>query len=294
MKEKTLPGPNASLLERIRIIAAEGSKSNQIVGTYLLAHHEAAELTANALSKKTGVSEATVVRFAKGLGFAGYPELIEALRATNKSRLTSIERLEIAEARLGSNALEATLNAEIRSLKATLESVKPESFDCAVRGLLRAKNIYIVGTRSSTSLADYMYFYMTLILEHVHLVQFATGADLYEQLLRISEDDALVGITFPRYSRRTVEAMRLAKKNGAMTIGITDSEASPVVRSSDVLLYARNDVTSFVDSLVAPMALINALVSELGQRRKNETRLNLAKLESLWEENTVYDRENDL
>ncbi|MBR4768982.1 MAG: MurR/RpiR family transcriptional regulator, partial [Lachnospiraceae bacterium] len=172
-------------------------------------------------------------------------------------------------------------------------AVDPEAFDHAVRGLLNAENIYIVGTRSSTALADYMYFYMTLILDRVHLVQFATGADLYEQLLRIGSKDALVGITFPRYSRRTVEAMRYAKKNGAMTIGITDSEVSPVVKLSDDVLYARNDVTSFVDSLVAPMALINALVSELGQRRKEETKANLAKLEGLWAENTVYDRGNN-
>lgn len=293
MKAKTKPDPKSSLLERIRVFQEQGSKSNQKISAFILQHHEASTMTALTMAKQVGVSEATVVRFAKGLGFNGYPELMEALRATNKNRLTSIERLEIAGERLGTNALEVTLNAEIRSLKATLEAVDPAAFDQVVKALLEAKNVYIVATRSSTSLADYMYFYMSIILDHVHLVQFATGPDLYEQLLRIGAEDALIGITFPRYSRRTVEAMRFAKKNGARTIGITDSASSPVVRLSDDVLYARNDVTSFVDSLVAPMALINALVSELGRRRKEETKENLAKLERLWAEHTVYDHEND-
>lgn len=291
MKNKVEFSNASTLSERIRELREKGSKSNRLLSGYILEHSaQAADMTAQILARDTGVSEATVVRYAKSLGFAGYPEFQAALHDTLKNRLTSIERLEIAETRLGSSTLSATLNAEIRSLRATLETVSESDFDAACEKLLAAKHVYIIGTRSSTALADYMHFYMTLILDEVRLVQFASGADLYEQLLKVGSDDAVIGITFPRYSSRTVQAIRYAKSCGATTIAFTDSASSPVVPLSDIVLYARNDITSFVDSLVAPMALINALISELGRRRRAETRESLARLESLWHDHTVYDQ----
>ena len=285
---------DATLAERISLLGVSGSKSQKKLCRFIQDNPaELPGMTAAVLAGKTGVSEATVVRFAKELGFEGYPELQKALRSLLRGRLTSADRLSIAEERMGSNILEATLSAEIRSLRATLRSISPEEFDRTAETILSARGIYIIGTRSSTILADYMYFYMTLILDHVHLIQFATGVDQFEQLLRIGSGDVMIGITFPRYSKRTVDAMSYARECGATTIGITDSESSPLVRLSDRVLYAKNDVASFVDSMVAPIALINALVSELGRRRKDETRRNLSRLEELWQKYSIYDQGNN-
>ena len=175
--------------------------------------------------------------------------------------------------------------------KLTLEEIDRKTFDEIVGLLLGARNIYIVATRSATALADYLNLYLSMILDNVRLVQFGNGSDLYEQILRIGSGDVLIGITFPRYSKRTVDAMSIAKQHGAITVALTDSETSPIAALSDKALYAKNHVTSFVDSLVAPMALINALVTELGRERKEATASNLAHLESLWEDYSVYNPE---
>ena len=290
MKDRCLNN-NSTLAERIQDLKENGSKGHKRIAVFLSEHAgKAAGMTAAVLASETGVSEPTVVRFARELGFEGYPEFQAAFRNALKNRMTSTERLALLSSRKPGSMVKDSLLAEIRSLKETLEATDEEIFSEIVSLLLGAKKVYIVGNRSSTALADYFYFYASLILENVHLVQYATGSDLFEQMIRVGKGDVVFGITFPRYSRRTVDAMTFARKNGAVTVAVTDSELSPVVPLADKVLFAKNDVSSFVDSLVAPMALLNALVSALGAAREQETAANLGKLEQLWEEFTVYDR----
>ncbi|MBO4411311.1 MAG: MurR/RpiR family transcriptional regulator [Lachnospiraceae bacterium] len=280
-----------SLHERIRDCRENGSKGHRKIAAFLLDHAgQSAGMTAAALAQAAEVSEPTVVRFAKELGFDGYPEFQQALRSAIKNQLTSTERLNMLYERKADSVLSSALSAEIHSLKETLAATDEADFQEVVRMLLSARRVYIVGTRSSSSLANYFYFYASLILDNVHLVQNANGSDLFEQMIRVGSGDVVFGITFPRYSSRTVDAMTIAKKSGAKAVALTDSEFSPLVSLADKVLYAPNDVSSFVDSLVAPMALVNALISALGVERREETSENLAKLEKLWEEYTIYDR----
>ncbi len=283
--------PELPLMERIRQYSAACSKGHKKIAAYILENYiNASYLTASNLAKEVGVSESTVVRFAMDIGFQGYPELQAALKSMLKNKLTSLERITIASERMGSDTLTATLNAEIENLRSTLANTDRANFESIVDMILYAKTVYIVGNRSSTSLANFMYFYISLIFEKVRLVQSVSGSDIFEQLFRIGEGDVVVGITFPRYSKRTVDAMTFAHRSGAFTVAITDSDNSPIVPIADKVLYAKNEISSFVDSLVAPMALINALVSALGQKKKKEVSRNFEKLESIWDEYSIYDK----
>lgn len=291
-KESEVKNPGElPLMEHIRKYSETCSKGHKKIALYILENYiNASYLTASNLAKEVGVSESTVVRFAMDLGFDGYPELQSALKSMLKNKLTSLERIAIASERMGSDVLSATLNAEIENLRSTLANTDKDNFNSVVDMILYAKTVYIVGNRSSTSLANFMYFYISLIFDKVRLVQSVSGSDIFEQLFRIGEGDVVVGITFPRYSKRTVDAMTFAHRSGAFTIAITDSDNSPIVPIADKVLYARNEVSSFVDSLVAPMALINALVSALGQKKKKEVTKNFEKLESIWDEYSIYDK----
>ncbi len=290
MKDRSLKDKSA-LLESIQELREKGSKGHKRIAEFLTEQAgKAAGMTAAVLASETGVSEPTVVRFARELGYDGYPEFQAAFRNALKNRMTSTERLALLSSRKSENMVRYTLTAEIRSLKETLEATDERDFSEIVSLFLGAGKVYVVGNRSSTALADYFYFYASLILDNVHLVQYATGSDVFEQMIRVGAGDVVFGITFPRYSRRTVDAMTFARNNGAATIAMTDSELSPVVPLADKVLFAKNDVSSFVDSLVAPMALLNALISALGAAKEKETASNLDRLEQLWEEFTVYDR----
>ncbi|MDD4125046.1 MAG: MurR/RpiR family transcriptional regulator [Eubacteriales bacterium] len=279
------------IMERIKQYSAACSKGHRKIALYILENYiNASYMTASNLAKEVGISESTVVRFAMDIGFEGYPELQAALKSMLKNKLTSIERIAIASERMGDDVLTATLNAEIENLRSTLANTDRDNFDSIVDMILYAKTVYIVGNRSSTSLANFMYFYISLIFDKVRLVQSVSGSDIFEQLFRIGEGDVVIGITFPRYSKRTVDAMTFAHRSSAFTVAITDSDNSPIVPISDKVLYAKNEVSSFVDSLVAPMALINALVSALGQKKKKEVSKNFEKLERIWDEYSIYDK----
>ena len=279
------------MMERISKYAENCSKGHKKIAKFISESYVSASyMTASKLASEVGVSESTVVRFAMELGFEGYPELQASLRSMLKNKLTSIERIEIATERMGNDVLFATLSAEIDNLRATLANTDRDNFESIVDMILYAKNIYIVGNRSSTSLANFMYFYMSLIFDKARLVQSVSGSDIFEQMFRIGEGDVVIGITFPRYSKRTVDAMTFAHRSGAFTVAITDAPSSPVVPIADKVLYAKNEVSSFVDSLVAPMALINALVSALCQKKNKEVVKNFEKLESIWDEYSIYDK----
>ena len=270
------------------------SKGQKQISSFILAHYDkAAYMTAAKLGALVGVSESTVVRFANELGFAGYPELQHSLQEMIRSKLTTIQRIEITNDRSGeSDLLEKVLNSDIEKIKHTLDEIDRTSFENAVDDLIGAQMIYIIGMRSSSSLASFMYHYLNLVFPHVRLVRTTSGSEIFEQLLRINDKDAIVGISFPRYSKRIINALGYAKKQGAKVISITDSAASPIAANADDLLLAKSDMASFVDSLVAPLSIINALIVAIGRKKQDEIAETFGKLERIWDEYDVYEKPN--
>lgn len=277
-----------SLLTRERSGFSKGQKR---IAQFIIDNYDkAAFMTAGKLGHAVGVSESTVVRFAAELGFDGYPTMRKALQDMVRNRLTSVQRIEVAREIMDKdNVLESVLCADIEKLQATLDECDRQTFNDAVDTMLGAKHIYVVGMRSSTCLANFMGFYLNLLLDNVHIIQDTTVSEVYEQIIRIKEGDVFIGISYPRYSRRTINAMKFAKSTGAKVIGITDSETSPFVGVADTLLYAKSDMVSFVDSLVAPLSLINALIVSVGTRSKDNISDTFAKLESIWKDYGVYE-----
>lgn len=285
---------NTDLLKIIQEKQNTFSKGQKQISSFILGHYDkAAYMTAAKLGALVGVSESTVVRFANELGFAGYPELQHSLQEMIRSKLTTIQRIEITNDRIGeSDLLEKVLNSDIDKIKHTLEEIDRTSFENAVDDLIGAQMIYIIGMRSSSSLASFMYHYLNLVFPHVRLVRTTSGSEIFEQLLRINEHDAIVGISFPRYSKRIINALGYAKKQGAKVISITDSAASPIAANADDLLLAKSDMASFVDSLVAPLSIINALIVAIGRKKQDEIAETFGKLERIWDEYDVYEKPN--
>ena len=246
-------------------------------------------MTAARLGEVTGVSESTVVRFAADLGYRGYPGMKKALQEIVRNRLTSVERIEAAESTMdGHDVLKAVLRADINNLQATLDEIDQDYFNQAVDMILSAKHIYIIGMRTSTTLADFLAIYLKLLLDNVTVVKEIAAREVYEQLLRIGEGDLIIGISFPRYSARTVDAMRYAKQRGATVVTLTDVPNSPSAQYADYVLCARSNMASFADSLVAPLSLINAIITAVGLARKDEAFRHLGQLEQIWSEEGVY------
>ncbi|HAN43999.1 MAG TPA: N-acetylmannosamine kinase [Ruminococcaceae bacterium] len=271
------------------------SKGQRLIGDYIVKHYEkAAFMTASKLGNTVGVSESTVVRFASELGYDGYPQLQKALQEMIKNRLTTIQRMEVTNEQIGNNdVLSKVLNLDIEKIRRTLEETNTQSFNEAVENIVNAKNIYIIGIRSAASLASFISFYFNHIFENVKLVNTSSTSEMFEQIFRINKDDVMICISFPRYSKRTVSAAKFAKDCGARIIAITDSIASPLASVSDNLLLARSDMASFVDSLVAPLSLINALIVAVGLKKREEISCNYAKLEKIWDEYNVYEKADD-
>ncbi|MBR5489892.1 MAG: MurR/RpiR family transcriptional regulator [Oscillospiraceae bacterium] len=268
------------------------SKGQKLIAKYILENYDkAAFMTAGKLGNTVGVSESTVVRFASELGYEGYPEMRKAIQEMIRSRLTSVQRIEVAKELMDEeNVLESVLCSDMEKLQTTLDECDKESFAAAVDSILNANHIYIVGMRSSTCLANFMGFYLNLLLENVHIIQDTTVSEVYEQIIRIKEGDVFIGISYPRYSSRTVKAMRFAKSTGAKVIGITDGMTSPFVNVSDILLFAKSDMVSFLDSLVAPLSLINALIVSVGSKSKDNVSNIFNRLETIWADYEVYEQ----
>ena len=268
------------------------SKGQKRIAQYILSHYDkAAFMTAAKLGSTVGVSESTVVRFASELGFEGYPQLQRALQELIRNRLTSVQRMEVTSDQLGEgDVLHKVLNQDIEKIRRTLEKASVEVFEQAVDTIVSAKNIYILGVRSSSALSGFMSFYFNQIFENVRLVNTTSTSEMFEQIMRIGEGDVFIGITFPRYSKRTVNAARFAKQNGAKVIAITDSNLSPIAEIADQLLLARSDMASFVDSLVAPLSVINALIVAIGIKKKDEISSTYERLEQIWDDYNVYEK----
>ena len=267
------------------------SKGQKLISKYILENYDkAAFMTAGKLGKTVGISESTVVRFAAQLGFEGYPDMRKALQDMIRNRLTSVQRIEVAREQISdTNVLRSVLESDMEKIQASLELNSDTNFSLAVDTIVRAEHVYIMGIRSSSALSSFLAFYLNLIMENVRLVQDSGINDTYEQILRVRGSDVFVGISYPRYSSRTLRAMKFAKAAGAKVIGISDSEASPLVGIADIMLYAKSDMVSFLDSLVAPLSLINALIVSIGFRSNGSLSDTFSRLESIWAEYEVYD-----
>jgi DNA-binding MurR/RpiR family transcriptional regulator len=270
------------------------SKGQKLIGNYILNHYDkAAFMTASKLGDIVGVSESTVVRFAFELGYDGYPKLQSSLQEMIRNRLTAVQRIEVANERIGTEeVLDKVLNLDIDKIRRTLEETSRDDFHGAVNSIVKARTIYILGSRSAATLASFLAFYFNLIFSNIKLVQTASAGEMFEQILRISEEDIMIGISFPRYSKKTVNALKFARKSGAKVIAITDSVSSPLVQESDYFLQARSDMASFVDSLVAPLSLLNALIVAVGLKKSDELKQTFDKLETIWDEYDVYEKSN--
>lgn len=268
------------------------SKGHKKLVKYISENYDkAAFMTASKLGETVGVSESTVVRFATEMGFKGYPELQKELQQMIKSKLTAVQRMEVSSNLIGEDdAIKKVLNGDIELIRDTLESLSDVEFKNAVETINKAKRIYILGVRSSAALASFLYFYLNPVFENVILVDTSSGSEMFEQMFRISEDDVCVAISFPRYSKQTINALRFINDRGTKIIAITDSAVSPIAEYADTLLVAKSDMVSVVDSLVAPLSLINALIVALTFSRREEVYNNFNKLESIWDEYQVYDK----
>lgn len=280
-----------SILQLISDNMENYSKGQRRIAAYILVNYDrAAYMTATRLGKVVGVSESTVVRFALELGFAGYPELQEAIRSFAKRKLTSLQRITIGDERIADDdVLTSVIESDIANLKSTLLGINKVDFQKTLDCILNAKNIYIIGVRSSSSLASFLAFYFSIIFPNVKLINANTG-EVIEQLLRIGSEDVIIGISFPRYSKRTVDAMRFASIRKATCVAITDSEESPIAMFADHALIAKNDITSFVDSLVAPMSIINALIVSVGRAKNEEIAQTFEELEGIWDQYDVFEK----
>ncbi|MCK9479693.1 MAG: MurR/RpiR family transcriptional regulator [Firmicutes bacterium] len=286
---------HSDLLGRINNLYASFSKGQKKIANYLVANYnKAAFMTASQLSEETSVSCSTVVRFAVELGYDGYPMLQRALQELVRTNLTAFQRIETTTARVGKqNLLTTILNFDIIKIKQTLEEIDHNVFSAAVEAILNAEKIYIVGVRSASALATFLGFYLNLIFDNIRLVHTTSASEIFEQILRIGSNDVLIGITFPRYSARTIKAMQYAKNQDATVIAITDSKASPATPLASYPLIAETDIASFADSLVAPLSVINALIAELGMRKKGDLQKSFDALERIWDEYEVYEAVED-
>ena len=260
------------LLSKINEKYARLSKGQKLLAEYIAENYDKAVfLTAAKLGKTVGVSESTVVRFATQLGYDGYPGFQKALEELVRNKLNSIQRMEVAYGRIAqSEILETVLQSDIEKIKLTLAGIEQGAFDLAVDTMLNAKRIYIVGIRSCAPLASFLGFYLNLIFDNVTLVNTNSASEIFEQLIRINEEDVIIGISFPRYSMRTLKALEFASNRKAKVITLTDSVHSPMNLYSSCNLIARSDMASIVDSLVAPLSVVNALVVALCMKKQTE------------------------
>jgi DNA-binding MurR/RpiR family transcriptional regulator len=264
------------------------SKGQKLIAEYILnSYDKAAFMTASKLGSKVGVSESTVVRFANALGYDGYPHLQKALQELIRNRLTTVQRIEMTSDLNQSMVLSTVLKADMNNIRLTIDEMNNDAFEAAVESILNARQVYVLGLRSAAPLAQFLGYYLNFILDNVRIVTSGVS-DVFEQLMRINQEDILIGISFPRYSSRTIEAMSFTKTKGAKSIAITDSMLSPLVNHSDLCLTARSDMASFVDSLVAPLSLINALIVAIGIRKRDDVSEYFSKLEKIWDEYKVY------
>lgn len=271
------------------------SKGQRRIAGYITeSYDKAAFMTASRLGKTVGVSESTVVRFAVELGFDGYPEMQKAMQEMVMNRLTSVQRIEVANDRIGNqDILTKVLQADADKLRQTAETISRESFQSAVDAILKARRIYLLGVRSAAPLANFAGYYLNYMFEDLRVITVSGAGEMFENLVGISPDDVVIAFSFPRYSSATLKAAQYCRGVGATVIGITNSHLSPLAANSDFVLLAKSDMVSLVDSLVAPLSVVNALLVALASAREKEVQKSLGTLERVWEEYNIYEKRVD-
>ncbi len=279
-----------NLLTQINDRMSGFSKGQKLIANFITEHYDkAAFMTASKLGTTVGVSESTVVRFATELGYDGYPKMQKAMQEMIQDKLTSVQRIEVTKSRIGtSDIISNVLNKDTEKIRKTIEETSKEDFAKAVSSIAKAKTIYIFAVRSAAALASFLGYYYSLIFENVKVISNYGETEIYENLFRIDQNDVIIGISFPRYSNAAVKAMTFAHRRGAKVIAITDSMTSPLCSLSDYVLIAKSDMASVVDSLVAPLSLINALIVATVLELGTEVEKTFGRLESIWEEYDVY------
>ena len=276
------------LIQRINKKYPKMSKGHKLISEYILNNYDkAAFMTALKLGDKVNISESTVVRYSMSLDYDGYPDLQKAIQEMVRNKLTTIQRIEMTSELSKPMVLRSVMKADMNNIRTTIDEINTEIFEDIIDHIYAAKRIYIMGLRSSAPLAQFLGYYLNYILDNVRIVTSGVN-DVLEQIIHINSDDILICISFPRYSRKILEAMKFARKKNANIVAITDSLLSPLSEYADNLLVARSDIASFVDSLVAPFSVVNALIVSIGLRKKEEVSELFMELENLWEEYNVY------
>ena len=282
---------NKYLISHIQSQYTRFSKGQKLIAQYILKNYDkVAFMTACKLGEAVGVSESSVVRFANALGYSGYPKLQDALQEVIKNKLTTVQRVDmVKEFNDDSSILKKIVKSDMDNIKDTLEEIDEKAFEEAANRILKAKRIYIVGMRSSFTIAQYLGFYLGIILDSVHVIRTDMG-DAFEQVVKINEDDVLIAISFPRYSKKSYQIVSYAKEKGAHIVSLTDSPFAPVASFTDNLLLVKSNMVSFVDSLVPALSIANALIVSVGMKEKEDIKQHFDDLEAIWEKYSVYDK----
>lgn len=288
----SLNGLKSNLIAHITERQQSFSKGQKRIAQYIIEHYDqAAFMTAYRLGKTVGVSESTVVRFAAELGFEGYPQLQKAMQELIRSKLTSVQRIEVTRARMRDDeVLDNIIGCDLANIRQTLEELPRDVFYQAADALVGARRVYIFGAGSCRTLASFMAYYLKLLLVDVQLIYTNSETEIFEDMLHINAQDVIVGFSFPRYSSKAVKAMHFAHSRDAKVIAVTDSEISPIAKYASWLLLAHSDMATIVDSLVAPLSIVNALIVAISLKKKEEIKSELTELESIWEEYAVYQK----
>lgn len=284
---------STDILSILQSRAPTFSKGQRLIARYITeSYDKAAFMTANRLGRTVGVSESTVVRFAVDLGFDGYPSMQKALQEMVRNRLTSVQRIEVANDRLGGHdVVSMVIQSDMEKLRQTEEKLSREAFHAAVQAILGAKRVYIVGARSTAMLAGFLGYYLNYMLNNVHVVTASGTGEMFERIVGIRPEDVLIAFSFPRYSASTAKAADYCRSTGATVIAITDNPDSPLAQCADHLICAKSDMVSLVDSLVAPLSVVNALIVDIASRREKELHQTLDALEHIWDEYHVYEKQ---
>lgn len=271
------------------------SKGQRRIAAYITeSYDKAAFMTASRLGKTVGVSESTVVRFAVELGFDGYPEMQKSMQEMVMNRLTAVQRIGVANDRIGNqDILMKVLQADAEKIRQTAETVNHDDFKTAVEHILKARRIYLIGVRSVAPLANFAGYYLNYMFEDVRVITVSGAGEMFENLVGIKPEDVVIAFSFPRYSSATLKAAQYCREIGATVIGITNSTLSPLAQNSDYVLIAKSDMVSLVDSLVAPLSVVNALLVALASAREQEVQKSLENLERVWEEYNIYEKRVD-
>lgn len=284
------------ILDTLQEKMPEFSKGQRRLAQFITeSYDKAAFMTANRLGKAVGVSESTVVRFAVELGYDGFPSMQKAMQEMVVNRLTSVQRIEVANDRIGDQDIVSTvLQADIDKLRQTGETVDRKEFQAAVNAILKARRVYILGVRSAATLANFLGYYLNYMFRNVHIVTASGAGEMFEQIVGVGAEDAVIAFSFPRYSVSTAKGAQYCRSTGAIVIGVTDSRLSPLGQNCDHVLLTKSDMVSLVDSLVAPLSLVNALIVALAAKRENELAKTFNSLEHIWEEYNVYEKQVEI